>query len=314
MVATPAQAAPTDLLTISDAATGEGGDLAFTATDTAQTTSPSIQHQQPRHHQRGGRTPVRLLRTSRAGHAPITFPAATAAPPSKATASCTRRWMPTHRRAMSSSNSAVAIGLAPGTDPTVSGRASSGPGYDEPHRPERGDDRPGDCGQRRPEVGDRHRHFYEPAPARRHNSGADRRRPRRHGRDTMATLAGGVNRDYTALLSDATIVIPAYQTSGSIMVQLGTTTSTRPTPSTPPSSRTPAGRRSAATRPSARRARRSAFRTTTRRPRSASATRRELQEGLPLTYPVTLSNPSEGVTAPLTVIGQAEEALGRPAR
>jgi Calx-beta domain-containing protein len=124
-----------------------------------------------------------------------------------------------------------------------------------------------------------------------------------------AISTGDMNRDYTALPSTATIVIPAYQTSGTTTVQLwddtADETDTQFFSVLKDAARTTLGGTVSGTQNSVQIGVQDDDATPTISVGDAST----VTEGAALTFPLTLSNPSElgvtGVTATLTAVGQA---------
>jgi len=122
----------------------------------------------------------------------------------------------------------------------------------------------------------------------------------------MATSAGGPNRDYTALPADATIVIPAYQTSGTTTVQLWDDTADEQDTQffnvEQDTGRPTLGGAVLAGQDTVK----IGIQDDDATPTVSVGDAMPAKEGSPLTFPVTLSNPSEkGVTVDLTAAGQA---------
>jgi hypothetical protein len=122
----------------------------------------------------------------------------------------------------------------------------------------------------------------------------------------MANSQGGPNRDYTALPADASIVIPAYQTSGTITVQLWDDTSdeqaTQYFEVDQDTNRSTLGGAVLAGQDTVR----IGIQDDDATPTVSVGDANSAKEGAPLTFPITLSNPSEiGTTVDVTAAGQA---------
>jgi hypothetical protein len=319
MVASPAQAAPIDFLTISDAANWEGGNLVFNLTYTG-TVDPGVFDFSVVDH---SNTPADNTVTASStdydtvtspfygtavGYtSSITFPAATASSPSKATVTVKTNTT----GAETSDETLKLVATTHGGATTTTGMGTIWNLDANNHIVMSGDTTVPETAtngvQKTVTVTATD---TNPQP---HDVTIPIKTVDGSGNiwDDKATSAGGANRDYTALPADAVITIPAFQTSGTASVQLWDDAADEQDTQwfnvvqDNPATRPPLGGDVTAGQDTVRIGIQDDDATPTISVGDASS----VKEGAPLTFPVTLSNPSEkgatGVTATLTAVGQA---------
>jgi hypothetical protein len=316
MVASPAQAAPIDFLTISDAANWEGGNLVFNLSYTGTVDPGVFDFSVIDHTNTPGDSTVTadtsdydsvtspFYGTAAGYTSSITFPPATASSPSKATVTIKTNTSGAESgdetlKLVATTHGGASTTTATGTiwnldtsnhivmsgDTTVPETASNGVQKTVTVTATDTNPQPHDVTIPIKTVD---------------GSGTIA--------TTSATSSGGANRDYTALPADAVLTIPAFQTSGTASVQLWDDTSDETD-----TQYFKVQQDTAASRPTLGGDVSAGLGAVTIGVQDDDATPTisigdapTVKEGQPLTFPVTLSNPSEkGVSATLTAVGQA---------